>query len=98
MSVTITLVLNFKPGAAAQFCAGVPDMLKDTKKMAGFRNIRVLKHKTDPNQVIFIEEWESEDAYNAYLAWRAKDGGANALAEALTSPPKMEVWPVLVAN
>ena len=96
--VTITLVLNFKPEATAPTCAALTEMLKDTKKFAGFRTIRIMKHKTDPNQVIFIEEWDSEDAYMKYIAWRTERGEMDGLASALTSPPKMEVWPTLVAN
>jgi quinol monooxygenase YgiN len=96
--VTITLVLNFKPEAAAPFCSALPEMLKDTKKFPGFRSIRIMKHKTDANQVIFIEEWNSEEDYMKYIAWRTETGAMDGMATALTSPPKMEVWPTLVAN
>jgi quinol monooxygenase YgiN len=96
--VTITLVLNFKPEAMAPFCSALPDMLKDTKKFAGFRSIRIMKHKTDPNQVIFIEEWNSEEDYMKYIAWRTETGAMNAMATTLAAPPKLEVWPTLVAS
>jgi quinol monooxygenase YgiN len=96
--VTITLVLNLKPEATAPFCSALPNMLKETKKFAGFRSIRVMRNKTDANQVIFIEEWSSEEDYMKYIAWRTETGAMNDLASALVSPPKMEVWPALIAN
>jgi quinol monooxygenase YgiN len=96
--VTITLVLNFKPEATAPFCAALPEMLKDTKKFPGFQSIRIMKHKTDANQVIFIEEWNSEEDYMKYIAWRTGRGDMNAMTTALASPPKMEVWPTVVAT
>jgi quinol monooxygenase YgiN len=96
--VTITLVLNLKPEATGPFCASIPDMLKDTKKFAGFRSIRVLRHKTDANQVIFIEEWNTEEDYEKYIAWRTETGSMAALGSALTSAPKKEVWPTLIAG
>jgi quinol monooxygenase YgiN len=96
--VTITLVLNFKPEATTQFCSALPDMLKDTKKFAGFRSVRIMRHKTDANQVIFIEEWSSEEDYMKYIAWRTETGAMDDLASALVSPPKMEVWPTLIAS
>ena len=72
--VTITLVLNLKPEATAPFCAALPDMLKDTKKFAGFCSIRIMRNKTDANQVIFIEEWRTEEDYLKYIAWRTETG------------------------
>jgi quinol monooxygenase YgiN len=96
--VTITLVLNLKPEAVAPFCSSLPEMLKDTKKFAGFRSIRIMQHKSDPNQVIFIEEWNSEEDYMKYIAWRTETGAMDGMAAAITAPPKMEVWPTLIAN
>jgi quinol monooxygenase YgiN len=96
--VTITLVLNLKPEAAGAFCAALPNMLKETKQFAGFRSIRVMRNKTHADQVIFIEEWSSEEDYMKYIAWRTETGAMTNLASALVSPPKMEVWPTLIAS
>lgn len=97
-TVTITLVLDLQPEAAAPFCAGLSAMLGDTKKFPGCQSIRVLKNKADPNQLIFIEEWDSEDDYNKYIAWRTQRGDMDAMGSTLTAPPKLNVWPVLVAS
>jgi quinol monooxygenase YgiN len=96
--VTITYILNLKPEASAPFCAVIPETLKDTKKFSGFRNIRIMKNKADENQLIFIEEWDSEEDYMKYIAWRTERGEMDNMAAALTSPPKFDVWPTLVAD
>ena len=83
------------PGLADK---ALPEMLKDTKKFSGFRSVRIMRHKTDANQVIFIEEWSTEEDYMKYIAWRTQTGAMDALVSALVSPPKMEVWPTLIAS
>jgi quinol monooxygenase YgiN len=96
--VTITLILNLKPEATGPFCSALPGMLKGTKNFSGFRSIRIMRNKTDVNQVIFIEEWSTEEDYMKYIAWRTETGAMDDLASALVSPPKMEVWPTLIAS
>jgi quinol monooxygenase YgiN len=96
--VTITLTLELKPEAMEPFCTSLPEMLKDTKRFAGFCSIRVMKNKTNPYQVIFIEEWNCEEDYSKYITWRTETGSMNQLASVLTSPPKLEIWPTLVAS
>lgn len=97
-AVTITLILNLKPEATAPFTAGLSEMLGDTKKFPGCIGVRILKNKADANQLIFIEEWASEDDYNKYIAWRTERGDMDMMAGALAAPPKLDVWPVLVAS
>lgn len=97
-SVTITLVLTLKPEAVAGFSTGLKEMLGDTKKFSGCLGIRVLQNKADPNQLIFIEEWQSEDDYGKYIAWRTGRGDMDTMASALSAPPKMDVWPTVVAS
>ncbi len=96
--VTITIVLNVKPEVLQPFSASLRDMLKDTKKFPGFRSLRIMGHKADPNQLIFIEEWDSEEDYGKYYAWRTERGDIEAMIGNLAAEPKFEVWPTLVAN
>jgi quinol monooxygenase YgiN len=97
-TVTITLVLTLKPEAVAPFTKGLREMLGETKSFPGCVGIRVLQNKTDPNQLIFIEEWKSEEDYGKYVAWRTGRGDLDTMANALAAPPKMDVWPTLVAS
>jgi len=95
--VMITVEFVFKPGTVDAFCATLPDMLKDTARRPGFRDIKVVRHNEDPNKVLFLETWDSEGHYNAYLAWRQERGDMDALAQAVTSF-QVNFWPQLVTR
>lgn len=98
MAVTVTLTLNIKEEAVEGFCAGFPEMLKDTSRFAGFQAIRVLRHASDPSRVILIEDWDSEEAYNAYIAWRTERGDMDEMAAVIAAPPSVEIWSTRVAS
>ena len=93
--VTITLELTLKSEAADAFCAGLPDAIKETAAFPGFGSIRIVR---DQNRVLFIETWDSEAAYDAYIAWRSSTGMMDAMAGLLAAPPQKGVWPTLVAG
>ncbi|SFR96534.1 putative quinol monooxygenase [Sphingomonas jatrophae] len=93
--VTITLVLPLKPEAVDGFCSGMAEAIKETAKRPGFGSIRVVREGA---KVALIETWESEAAYDAYIAWRTESGSMDTLAQALAGPPEKTVWPTLVAS
>jgi quinol monooxygenase YgiN len=96
--VTITLALTLKEGAVDSFGEGLRAALKETATFPGFRSIRVVHHKDARNQVLFIENWDSEEAYQAYLDWRTKAGALDALSQLVAAPPKLDVWPGVIAT
>ena len=95
--VTVTLDLDVKPEAIDAMCAGLPDMLKDTATRPGFVDIRVVR-QPNSTKVLFVERWESEQAYQDYIAWRTERGDMDGFAQALNTPPQITVWPVTVAS
>jgi heme oxygenase (mycobilin-producing) len=48
--------------------------------------VEVLTDTADPNHLVAVEKWASEEHDAAYRAWRAGDGQIN-LASFLASPP-----------
>ena len=95
--VTITFSMKLKPEAAGAVKGGLPEMIKDTAKRPGFRRISIVESKDDPNEIMLIEVWESEKAYNDYIAWRTDRGDMDQVAGALSAPPVMRVWPKVIA-
>ena len=95
--VTITLELTLKPEAIDAFCAGMRDAIKDTATRQGFRDIRIVRHAHEP-RVLFVETWDSEADYDAYIAWRQSTGAMDAMAQIIAAPPRKDVWPVRVAG
>ena len=95
--VKITFVLNLKPEVTEQMCAGFSEMLKDTRKFPGCRSVNIYRNDEDPNKIILLEEWDSRQDYEKYLAWRNEDGALDKMGEVLTSITKPEYWPILIA-
>ena len=94
--VVITLDLDVKAELVDAVCGGVAEMIKDTAKRPGFIDIRVVR-QPGTTRVLFVERWESEQAYNDYIAWRTERGDMDGFAATLNAPPVMTVWPDTVA-
>jgi quinol monooxygenase YgiN len=93
--VTITFEFRLKPEALEPFLQGAPMMFQGTAEAPGFRSIRVVQNKDDPACIMFIERWDSEDAYRKYIAWRTERGEMDAFGQAVVSA-ETKVWPRLV--
>lgn len=92
--VTVTLGLTLKPEAVDAFCASLPEAIKETATRPGFGSIRIVR---DGTRVLFIETWDSEADYDAYIAWRTETGMMDMMAQILAAPPEKSIWPALVA-
>lgn len=95
--VTVTMVLSLKAEAFAGFCAELPEMLKETRAFAGFRDIRVLLHRDRPGEIILIEEWDTTEAYEAYVAYRTETGVMDRMAAMISAPPRLDYWQQRIA-
>jgi len=94
--VTITYEMRLKPETASDFIQALPELVKETSGVEGFRSIRVVRHGDDPARVLLIELWASEDAYRNYIAWRTERGDMDNVAR-LTTAVEVNVWPTLIA-
>jgi quinol monooxygenase YgiN len=95
--VSITFELRLRPEAAEGFVGNIQEMLKGTAAFPGFRAIRIVQHKDEPGRFLFIERWDSEQAYREYLAWRAKEGAMDSLRQAALGM-EANVWPILIGE
>ena len=95
--VTITFDFRLKPEAAGPFLQGAPMLLQATTQAEGFRSIRVVQSKDDPMRIMFIERWDSEEAYRKYIAWRTERGEMDGFAQAVVSA-ETTVWPNLIVE
>ena len=93
--VTVTFELRMKPEALAGFLEALPGMLKETATFEGFRSIRIVQNKDDPTRVLFVELWDSEEAYGKYIAFRTQRGDMENLGQ-LVNSTEMNMWPTLV--
>jgi quinol monooxygenase YgiN len=95
--VIISMDLHIKPEMLEGFCTSIPEMIKDTAKRPGFVGIHIVQHKDDTTRVLFVERWETEQAYHDYIAWRTERGDMDNFGQQLAAAPKLEVWPTIVA-
>jgi heme-degrading monooxygenase HmoA len=57
----------------------------------GFRNIRLLRSDTDPNQFVLIEEWNETKNFQEYAQFRVETGDTEKLLAMTASYPQMGV-------
>jgi quinol monooxygenase YgiN len=93
--VIITVEIVIKPELAEQVVASIPAMFDDTVTFPGFRSIRVVRHKEEPNRLLIMEHWDEEADYHAYQAFRRERGDTEANQGNLLSM-SYSVWPALV--
>ena len=96
--IVVTLNVKLKPEAAEGFCGLLPEMIKDTAQRPGFVGIQIVRHKDDPNEVLFIERWASEQTYYDYIAWRTERGDMDGAAAVLAEEAKLDFWPTTAAK
>jgi quinol monooxygenase YgiN len=92
--VIILATLDVKSEYVEGMVAIIPEMIKDTAKRPGFRDIRVVR---DGNKISLIEEWDSEADYHAYIAWRTERGEIGDMHDKINGV-KSSVWRTLVAR
>lgn len=90
--ITVTMEIPLKPGTFAQLQEGAAITMKQTATRPGFRSIRLLRPNEGEDKVLFIEEWESLEDYQAYLAWRADGNPSVGLRENAAGRPITQVW------
>lgn len=95
--ISITFALNLKPEVATGFIGMGQGILHETAKYPGFRNVRIVQHKQEPNRLLFIERWESEGAYHNYIAARTATGELAGM-QSLAVSTETNFWPNLIAE
>lgn len=91
-TVTVTVVMTFKPEAVEAFSGAMAQGLEETKRFEGFRDFRALANTDNPCRLILIEEWDSVKAYQVYMSWRTETGVMNSVNEMLAEPSVVDYW------
>ena len=98
-TVTVTVSLSVKPDQIKTLHGRVPGMLQEALARPGVRASRALHNPAEPTKLLFIDEFDSVEASDAYFKWRAERGDLDKLGALLTEPPHVAVWPqVIPAN
>ncbi|WP_397448479.1 putative quinol monooxygenase [Pseudomonas sp. NA-150] len=91
-AITVTLQMKVKPSLKDAFLDELTVRVAETLAFSGSLSMQVVRQHDDPCTVLFIEKWESTDAFNLYLAWRSQRNDMWRLGEMLSETPLMNVW------
>ncbi|WP_174292123.1 putative quinol monooxygenase [Sphingomonas bacterium] len=92
MSVLCTVVSVIKPECVEAFVETLGGMFADTSRHAGFINIRLLKSETAQDEFILVQEWETIQHHQAYMAYRGEQGDLDTLSAMTSGPPQLRYW------
>lgn len=94
MSVLCTVISVIKPECINEFVENLNGMFSETRTHDGFINIRLLKSETAENEFILLQEWETTQHHQAYMAFRSEQGDLDRLAAMTACPTLMHYWNV----
>ena len=92
MSVLCTVTSVIKPECADEFIDMLGGMFSETRTHDGFINIRLLKSATAANEFIMLQEWETTQHHQAYMAFRSEQGDLERLAAMTAGPTLIHYW------
>ena len=92
-SVTITVTMTVRPDAVETMLGMIPGLLTGMLTRPGVLGGRALQNPAEPTKLLFIDEFETVEASEAYFKWRAERGDLDRLGALLTAPPQVQSWP-----
>ena len=92
MSVLVALEINVKP----EHMDDLTDFMKSdrhhTRSADGCNGLTVHANQDSPNNVVVVEDWDSREQYETYLAWRAERGDLEKLGGWLKEAPNIRFF------
>jgi len=79
MSVMITLEMPVKPDMLEEYLNILKGALVETRSYKGCRSVTTLVDQ-ETSSVVLVEEWDSAEDQQAYIAWRVETGLIDAIA------------------
>ncbi len=79
MSVMITLEMPVKPEMLEDYLNILKEALVETRAYKGCQSVTTLVDK-ESSSVVLVEEWDSAEDQQAYMAWRVETGLIEAVA------------------
>ena len=94
MAVRVILEVQAKPGTGDEVVAFFKSILAETRAYEGCRSVDTLQNRDDADNVLLVEEWESHDQYDQYLAWQRQRGTSDRLMKNLAGTPSIRHFDV----
>ena len=88
MSVLVLVDVKIKPQSFDDLRNWMKNNLHDTRAFDGCNGITIRRNQDDPNNVVFVEDWESRSHYEKYRAFRSERGDIEVLTAWADGEPK----------
>lgn len=96
--VMITVKIEVKSEVIDDYLAALPESIAEVASRPGFRDLRCTRNKDNPNLFMWVENWDSEDDYNAYIAWRTERGDMDGYKDIAVGDIEFGYWPETVVS
>jgi quinol monooxygenase YgiN len=91
-STPIVVTLRLTPSDPKAFMSFLAEILPDTRKARGCRYCKTYVGKDGANEVMLLQEWDSAEDQQAYMAWRGETGVLQKFLGHLAKPAEVSVW------
>lgn len=92
MSILVLLEVNAKPGNGKDITNWLRDELHHTRGFDGCNGITIHTNQKEPNNLVFVEDWDSLPQYEKYLAFRTERGDIGKLGAWLAGEPSIRYF------
>jgi quinol monooxygenase YgiN len=92
MACQVILEVRTKEGCFDQVRDWFKGALPDTREYDGCQSIHLVNNQDDPNSIMIVEQWETRQKYETYLAWRGERGDMDTLGAMLDGEPSIRFF------
>ncbi len=92
MSVLVLFDGNAKPGNGKDITNWLRDELHHTRGFDGCNGITIHSNQDNPDNMVFVENWDSRQQYEKYLAWRTERGDLEKWGGWLSGAPSIRYF------
>ena len=91
-SCQVILEFNAKPDCVEKVREWLKNALPDTRSFDGCVTLHVIQNQEDPTGIAIIEQWDSRQQYERYLAWRGERGDLEVFTAMMAGPPNIRFF------
>lgn len=88
----IVVTMRLTPSDPKAFQSFLAEILPDTRKARGCRYSKTYVLADGAGEVLLLQEWESPEDQQAYMAWRESTGVLQKFLGHLAKPADVQIW------
>ena len=93
MAVRVILEVRAKSGTGDEVVAFFRSILPETRAYESCTSVDTLQNSDDADNVV-VEEWDTREQYESYLAWQRERGVSDRLRQAPAESPSIRHFDV----